>query len=116
MDVYGITNCSTVKKACNWLTNHEIDYTFHDYKKEPPTEALLNAWLEQTSWETLVNRKGMTWRKLSDIEKAVINSNHSAVRLMVTKPSVIKRPVLIKDGKLLHVGFDVHAYQDTFSE
>ncbi len=116
MDVYGITNCSTVKKARDWLTKHGVEYSFHDYKKEPPKASILNEWLTQTTWETLVNRRGMTWRKLSDIEKAVINDNASAVRLMVEKPSIIKRPVLIKDGKLLHVGFDVHAYQDTFDQ
>lgn len=116
MDVYGITNCSTVKKARDWLSKHEIDYTFHDFKKEPPVESQLKTWLEAVSWETLVNRKGMTWRKLSDIEKAVINSNASAIRLMIDKPSIIKRPIVVKDGQVLHVGFDVHAYQETFGE
>lgn len=114
MDLYGIPNCNSVKKARECLTNLGVEYTFHDYKKEPPTESLLNGWLAQIEWTTLVNRKGMTWRKLSDIEKAVINSDKTAVQLMLNKPSIIKRPVVVKDGKVLHVGFDIHAYEAMF--
>lgn len=116
MDLYGIPNCNTVKKARDFLTNNGIEYTFHDYKKEPPTEALLAEWLEQVAWGILINRKGMTWRNLSDIEKAVINNDRTATQLMITKPSIIKRPVLIKDGTILQVGFDINAYEAIFSE
>jgi arsenate reductase len=111
MQLYGIPNCNTVKKARDWLTNHDIAYTFHDFKKEPPNEMLINDWLTQQSWEILVNRAGMTWRNLSDSEKATVNDAASAMQLMMTKPSVIKRPVLVQDNKILNVGFSEAAYE-----
>jgi Spx/MgsR family transcriptional regulator len=114
MDLFGIPNCNTVKKARDWLTDHGLEYTFHNFKKEAPTEALLSTWLEQESWETLVNRAGMTWRKLTDEEKAAVNDNASAIQLMIAKSSVIKRPILIKDGKILNVGFKEAAYEALF--
>jgi arsenate reductase len=114
MQLYGIPNCNTVKKARDWLTSHGIPYTFHDFKKEPPNERLINDWLTQQPWEILVNRAGMTWRNLSESEKANVNDAASAMQLMIAKPSVIKRPVLIQDNKILNVGFSETAYEALF--
>lgn len=110
MKLYGIPNCNTVKKARAWLAENNIDVQFHDFKKDGVSAALINSWLEQVSWEKLVNRAGITWRGLSDAAKAGIQDKPSALRLMLEKPSVIKRPVLVKNGKILHLGFDETAY------
>lgn len=115
MHLFGIPNCNTVKKARTWLEARNVAYTFHDFKKEPPTQALLENWLGQQPWETLVNRAGMTWRNLTDAEKAAVKDNASAIQLMMAKPSVIKRPVLIKDGKILGLGFHESQYQILFT-
>ena len=111
MKLYGIPNCNTVKKARTWLEENGIAYEFHDFKKQGIDEALIQQWLTQSTWDKLVNRAGMTWRNLSDVEKAAVRDNSSATELMMAKTSVIKRPLLIKDGTLLALGFDEAKYQ-----
>ena len=111
MKLYGIPNCNNVKKARTWLDDNGIAYEFHDFKKQGIDEALIQEWLTQAPWDKLVNRAGMTWRNLSDAEKAIVTDNASATELMIAKSSVIKRPVLIKDGTLITLGFDEAKYQ-----
>lgn len=112
--LYGIPNCDTVKKARSWLADHDIAVEFHDFKKQGLSATLAHQWLQQSSWEQLINRKGMTWRGLSDEQKN-ISDNREAQKLMLDKTSVIKRPLLEKDGILLHIGFDATAYQKLFN-
>jgi arsenate reductase (glutaredoxin) len=111
LKLYGIPNCNTVKKACDWLEKNQIAYEFHDFKKQGAPKDLLAAWLKQQPWEKLVNRAGMTWRNLGDAEKNSVNDADAALMLMQAKTSVIKRPVLAKDGKILALGFDEAAYK-----
>lgn len=110
MKLYGIPNCGTVKKARTWLDDQGIAYEFHDYKKQGVDAATLEGWLGQMPWEKLVNRAGMTWRGLSDAEKAAVVDNESAMALMASKPSVIRRPIVVVDDKILAVGFAPEAY------
>lgn len=112
LTLYGIPNCNTVKKARDWLDANNITYVFHDFKKLGIDEATLDDWLTQTPWEKLINRAGLTWRGLDDAEKSSITDNASAIRLMQAKTSVIKRPVLIKDSKVLCLGFDANLYKE----
>ena len=111
MTLYGIPNCSTVKKARSWLADNGVDVQFHDFKKDGVDIALLNGWLTQQPWEKLVNRAGMTWRNLDDTAKAAVQDNASALALMLEKPSVIKRPLLVVDGKIYSLGFDEATYR-----
>ena len=113
MKLYGIPNCNTVKKARTWLTENGIAVPFHDFKKQGVSEELLKAWLKQVSWEKLVNRQGTTWRQLPDEAKAAVCDEASAIRLMLEKSSVIKRPVLEMEGKII-LGFDEAIYQTLF--
>lgn len=110
MKLYGIPNCNTVKKARSWLEQHGIAYEFHDFKKQGIDAATLEAWLRQVPWEKLVNRTGMTWRNLDDASKAAVVDNTSAIALMTAKTSAIKRPVLVRDGAVLCLGFDETTY------
>jgi len=112
MKLYGIPNCNTVKKARNWLEEHGIDYDFHDFKKRNIDADTINLWLTQQPWEKLVNRAGMTWRKLDDDVKANITDNESAIALMQEKTSVIKRPILEKGDQILALGFSEAAYEE----
>ena len=116
MKLYGIPNCNTVKKARTWLEENHIVYEFHDFRKNGVDAALLDGWLSQQSWEKLVNRAGMTWRNLPDAEKTAVTDAASALPLMLAKSSVIKRPVLVKDRKILQLGFDEAAYRKLFSK
>ncbi len=101
--VYGIPNCDTVKKARTWLEAQGIAYVFHDYKKEGADPAKLAVWSDAVGWEALLNRRGTTFRALSDADKADID-RAKAIRLMQASPSLIKRPVVEHPGGLL-VGF-----------
>lgn len=115
MKLYGIPNCNTVKKARDWLVQHNIAVEFHDFKKKGLTPELAQRWLQQVAWDKLVNRNGMTWRGLPDEQKSSINNAATALPLMLEKTSVIKRPLLEQDGKLLHIGFDEAGYRKIFN-
>ena len=108
VQVYGIKNCSTVKKALNWLTDHGIDYTFHDYKKSGISKDKIEEWQKVFGWEPLINRKGTTWRKLDSTEQAVTDAA-SASKLMQEHTSLIKRPIIDGAGIYL-LGFNEDEY------
>ena len=110
--LYGIGNCDTVRKARKWLTSHDIDYRFHDFRKDGLTARQLKHWATVVGWETLLNRRGQTWRNLPDKAKADLNAA-SALKLMQTEPTLIKRPVLEVQSRV-HVGFKDTDYQDLF--
>lgn len=112
--LYGIPNCDTVKKARVWLAANGHDVAFHDFKKQGLERATVAAWLDQLDWEVLINRKGTTWRKLSDERRAAVVDKASALALMLESPSVIKRPVL-QGAQLLNVGFSDAQYQQLFA-
>jgi arsenate reductase len=110
MKVYGITNCNTVKKAIGWLKENEAEFEFHDYKKKGITKEKLKEWSKVVGWEKLVNKKGTTWRALTTEQQQGVTNEKTAIQLMIEKPSVIKRPVIETDGKLV-LGFDEEEYQ-----
>jgi arsenate reductase len=106
--LYGIPNCDTIKKARKWLSDNGQDYSFHDYKKQGVPEKQLRSWVKQLGWETLLNKRGTTWRKLDEATKASVDEA-SAIQIMLDNPSIIKRPVL-SCGKTLLVGFSAEEY------
>jgi arsenate reductase len=106
--IHGIKACDTMKKARDWLDAHGIAYAFHDYKVAGVGRATLESWAQQVGWETLLNRSGTTFRKLPDPDKTDL-TEAKAIGLMLAQPSMIKRPVLDVDGKLI-VGFKPEVY------
>ena len=111
--VYGIPNCDTVKKARKWLDAQGVEYTFHDYKKHGADPAKLASWIESEGVDTVLNRRGTTWRKLPEDDKADVDAA-KAVKLLQDNPSMIKRPVVEHDGALL-VGFKDDEWSAHFS-
>ena len=107
--IYGIPNCDTMKKARRWLDENGIEYRFHDFKKEGLEAAKLQQWMDAVGWETLLNRRGMMWRKLPPEVRENIDQA-SATRVMLETPGIIKRPVLEQDGQV-QVGFSPERYQ-----
>jgi arsenate reductase (glutaredoxin) len=107
--IYGIKNCDTMKKARAWLDAHGIAYAFHDYKAAGIERARLESWAREVGWETLINRAGTTFRKLPEEDRDGL-TQRKAIALMLGQPSVIKRPVLDVDGRLL-VGFKPEEYE-----
>ncbi len=108
--IYGIKACDTMKKARTWLEDHGVAYDFHDYKVSGITAQTLKAWADKVGWEVLLNRSGTTFRALPEASKANLDEAR-AIALMVAQPSMIKRPVLDLDGRLL-VGFKPPAYAE----
>lgn len=106
--LYGIPNCDTMKKARTWLDVHGVAYEFHDYKQAGIDRDRLAGWARAVGWETLLNRAGTTFRKLPEEAKRNLDE-HKALSLMLEQPSLIKRPVLERDGTLL-VGFSSEIY------
>lgn len=113
IELYGIPNCDTVKKARKWLDERGLAYTFHDYKKEGADPVRIEGWIAQKGVDTVLNRRGTTFRKLADADKADIDAP-KAVRLLEANPSMIKRPVVEYDGGLL-VGFNAGEWEAAFS-
>lgn len=94
-----------------WLKKNEVEFEFHNYKSKGITEAKLKAWCKQVGWESLVNKRGTTWRQLDEAVQRKITSEAAAITLMKEKTSVIKRPLIESDGKVLALGFDEVMYK-----
>jgi arsenate reductase (glutaredoxin) len=112
--LYGIKNCDTVKKTRNWLDSRSIDYRFHDFRSDGIEASLVQGWLKKVSWQTLLNKRGTTWRKLPEQTQAGVNAD-SIVPLLVEQPTLIKRPVLSIGDNIL-VGFSEADYVSAFKD
>ena len=110
--IYGIRNCDTMKKAIRWLDEHQVEYKFHDYRRDGLDSAQLEAWEKEIGWETLLNRRGMLWRKLPSASRDSMN-RQTALQLMRDNPAIIKRPLLdLGDRRVL--GFKPEEYAQLF--
>lgn len=114
LTLYGIPNCDTVKKAREWLNVRQVAYEFYDFKKMGINPAHLQGWIAQAGLDTIMNKRGTTWRKLTPEQQALSVATHQAIALMVEYPSLIKRPILEADTNL-YIGFDPDNYQRLLS-
>ena len=111
--IYGIKNCDTMKKAFGWFDKHKVAYTFHDYKKQGADPEVLKRAIAEHGWETVINRKGTTWRALPEKVRETMNEK-SALAAALDNPSLIKRP-LIAQSKKTYLGFDEASFKESFS-
>ena len=112
--LYGIPNCDTVKKARKWLDEHEVEYAFSDFKKAPPSIALIEQWLADIPLAVLLNKRGSTWRQLTADQQQQAADPNKVLPMLVTHPSLIKRPILAV-GQQYYAGFDADIYTTIFS-
>jgi arsenate reductase (glutaredoxin) len=111
--IYGIKNCSTVQKAVKYLELNNIEYTFWDYKKVGIDKEHLVKWCEVLTWQKILNRSGMMWRKADEKSKLKVVDQKSAIEFMLSTPTSIKRPIIeIENGLIL--GFDEKNYHSIF--
>lgn len=103
LTLYGIKNCDTVKKARRWLEDHGIEYQFHDFRQDGLDKKQLTSWVENSSWEAILNKRSTTWRNLSDKDKE-ITSDSQAIKLLLANPTLIKRPI-VQNNKTFLIGF-----------
>lgn len=101
--VYGIKNCDTCRKALKWLDGEGIEARFHDFRVDGLDGATLDSWLGAVGWETVLNRRGASWRAVPKDVQAAIDAA-SARRLILDNPTLVKRPVFDLGGNYL-VGF-----------
>jgi len=113
--VYGITNCTTVIKARNWLEKNKIEYNFHDYKKLGIDAQHLTKWISKFGWEKVLNMQGQMWRKASEEEKSKVVDEKTAIEFFIKVPTSIKRPIVeLESGEILR-GFDELEWSKHFS-
>ncbi|WP_410220156.1 Spx/MgsR family RNA polymerase-binding regulatory protein [Pedobacter sp.] len=110
MILYGIPNCNTVKKAQDWLKEKNIAFEFHDFKKKGITDEKLKIWFEAFGAETVLNKKGITYKKLSKEEQSVLNNDNAIIDYLKQNTSAIKRPVVEINNEPVLIGFDENAY------
>ncbi|MGF1922877.1 MAG: Spx/MgsR family RNA polymerase-binding regulatory protein [Bacteroidia bacterium] len=106
MIVYGIPNCNTVKKALDWMRANKVEFEFHDFKKRGVTEEKLKEWFVAFGWEKVINKNGLTFKKLSKEDQSSISSPEKAISYLMANTSAIKRPIVENDGGALTIGFD----------
>ena len=118
LKLFGIKNCNTVKKAIDWMNIANISFEFMDVKKNSLNMDILNDWVqnlpENSSWESLINKSGITWRKLDDVQKESAANLKGALALILEKPSVMKRPVIADDKKIFTIGFNETIFEEKF--
>ncbi len=111
--IYGISNCDTIKKARKWLSDNNIDADFHDYRKQGLDADWLQAAIETLGWENLLNKRGTTYRQLTDEQKDNLDAA-SAKALLLEYPAMIKRPLLVHEDKM-YLGFNAATYAEIFA-
>jgi arsenate reductase (glutaredoxin) len=113
--IYGIPNCDTTKKAMAWLNKNNIAFTFHDYKQQGISKQKLEEWCNKCGWENIFNKRSTTWRELSVAEQNKVTNQSAAVKIMINNTSIIKRPVIEYNGKII-AGFNDGVYKQLFAE
>ncbi|HCK04667.1 MAG TPA: arsenate reductase [Methylophilaceae bacterium] len=116
LQVYGIKNCNTVKKSLDWLSDNNHAYEFFDVKKGVLDKALLREWIQGMSisytWLNLVNKASSSWKQLSSESKAELVTSEDAINMIIKKPTIMKRPVITRQGKIIIIGFDQTLYKE----
>ena len=111
--LYGIKNCDTIKKTRKWLEANGIEYRFHDVRVDGIEAGRIQHWVDSNGWETVLNKRGTTWRKLPEDVQSSTNENN-VVALLLEHPAMIKRPVL-DTGSTIEIGFKEARYQELFN-
>ena len=117
--IYGIKSCGTMKKAFTTLDELDVSYDFHDYKKQGIDKSSIQRWVEELGIDKVLNKRGTTWRKLTDEQKQAADASvDTAINLLVENTSMIKRPIVegeVENQSILLCGFDEAEYHKDFS-
>ncbi len=108
--VFGLKNCDSCSKAQAWLKEHAIDYEFRDIRTEGVDKEQLKRWMGSPLAVMLINRRSTTWRNLTGAEKELSESNPAEI--LHKHPTLIKRPVVERGGRLLQVGFSANQFRE----
>lgn len=114
LTVHGIASCDTCKKARNYLKTHKIDYRFHDVREDGLNVQMLERWADRIGWEKLLNKRSLTWRKVSETDRSDLN-RAKAIALILDQPTLLKRPVIEADNYLA-IGFSESRFGDFLAQ
>lgn len=103
LKVYGIPNCGTCKKALQWLESQSVEYEFINTKDHPPDRAMIQAWVQALGAQPMRNTSGQSYRALGEEKKTW--SDNQWVDAFVEDAMLLKRPLFVKDGQAVMVGF-----------
>lgn len=103
LQLYGIPNCGTCKKAFQWLAEHKIEYEFINTKEHPPNRKQIQNWIKAVGNKPLRNTSGQSYRALSDEKQTWTDAQW--LDAFAQDAMLLKRPVLVKDGSIVVVGF-----------
>jgi arsenate reductase len=110
LTVYGIKSCDTCRRARKFLLEHSIEFRFHDLRVDGLDIQMLERWSERISWQKLLNRQSLTWRKIPEVDRNDMTRD-KALATMIDNPTLVKRPVLEAD-KFIAVGFSEQRFGD----
>jgi len=111
---YGLPYCDATKLAMEWFDEHHLPFTLHDYKTQGIDAATLTNWCNQKGWEVFLNKRSTTWRSFDAATQTGVTNEEAAINLMLQNTSLIKRPVIVKDGVVMVVGVDKAKYAELF--
>lgn len=101
LKIYGLSNCDKTQALQKQLKANNTNYTFIDFKIKPPSKDQITSWCKQKSWSLLLNKRSTTWKALSGNTQESINTQAKAIELLFQYPTLIKRPIVEDNGKLV---------------
>ena len=110
LKLYGIKSCDTCRKARKYLDEHSIDFSFHDVRDDGIDIQMLERWADRVTWERLLNKQSLTWRKIPEVDRNDMNRD-KALAAMIENPTLIKRPVFEHD-RYMAVGFSERRFSE----
>lgn len=113
LTIFGIKNCDTIKKTKKYFEQKSVDFSFHDYRADGLDKDWLDTVLNKLDWEQVLNKRGTTWRQLSDEQKATVSRDNVA-ELLLQHPAMIKRPIIEVDGEYI-LGFSAKQLDERFN-
>ena len=113
--LFGIENCDQCRKARQWLRTRGVSVQVHDLRRDGLSAQMLERWLTRVPWDSLLNRRGQSWRKLEDSQRREVVDRDSLIELLLARPLLVKRPVLEASDRLL-IGFSEAVYASAFPE
>ena len=114
LTLYGLGSCDTCRKARQWLAAQSHEYRFHDLRNDGLDIRTLDRWAKRISWEKLLNKRSLTWRKIPEVDRADMTKS-KAIATMLEHPTLVKRPVL-ECKEFIAVGFSPDHYKKIFSQ
>ena len=114
LTVYGIKSCDTCRRARKFLAENDMPFRFHDVREDGLDIQMLRRWSERVDWESLLNRKSLTWRKIPEVDRSDVDIER-AFALIVDQPTLLKRPIL-ESQELFAVGFSERRFADFLAD